>query len=51
MNSANHGAREMGFASLGGGETGEHDGVGFVKIYKISATQNTFYLGTEPFNR
>ena len=30
----------------GGGEDGEHNGVGFVEISKILAKQGTFFFGT-----
>ena len=41
----------MEFGSLDGGEDGEHHGVGFVKISKISVTQIAFFFGTESFDR
>ena len=36
--------------SLDGGEDSEHNDGRFVEISKIFATQNTFSLGTEPFD-
>ena len=35
----------------GAGDVGEYDGVGFVEISKIFATQDVFCFGTEPFGR
>ena len=39
--------REMHFGSPDGRGDGEHNGVNFVKISKISATQDAFSLETE----
>ena len=41
----------MEFGSLDGGEDGEHNGVDFVEISKMSAMQDAFFIETEPFDR
>ena len=38
-------------SSLDGGDDGEHNGVDFVEISTIFATQGAFFFGTELFNR
>ena len=35
----------MKFSSLNGGEDGEYNGIGFIEIVKICATQDTFFFG------
>ena len=50
-NSSNNGTREMKFGSLDGGDKSEHNDDGFVKISEIFAMQDTFFIGTQPFDR
>ncbi len=40
----------MEFGLLGGREEGEHSDVGFVETSDIFATQDAFFLGTQPSN-
>ena len=40
----------MEFSLSGGGEDGEYNGVDFVEISDISATQDTCFFGTEQFD-
>ena len=35
-------------SSLGDGDNGEHDGVGFVEISKIVSTQHTCFVRIDP---
>ena len=37
----------MEFGSLGAADIGKHIGVGFVEIFKISSTQDSFFCGRE----
>ena len=42
---------EMKYGSFNGEEDGEHTSSGFLEISKISASQDTIFFGTEPFDR
>ena len=45
-NVGNDVAREKGFASLDGGDDGEHNIIGVVKISEAFLKQNAFFFGT-----
>ena len=40
---------EIEFCMFGGREDGEHNSVGFVEIFKICATQDTFFQWSDTF--
>ena len=42
---------EVKIGLLDGRENGEHNGVGFVGIYQIKATQGAVFFGKHPFDR
>ena len=48
-NVANDVTRKMTFASLDGGDDGEHDDVALVQIFLINVTQDTFTVNTGLF--
>ncbi len=49
--SADSGASEVESSLLDGGVDDEHNGVGFVEIYKTSRVQDAFFFRTETFDR
>ena len=48
-NNANNGARETPLCWPDGRGKGEHNGIGFVDVYKILVMQDDGYFGTTPF--
>ena len=48
-NSANNEAIQIEFSSFVGGDDSEHNGVGFVEVFKIFALRGPFFFVTKPF--
>ena len=41
----------MEFGLLDGGKVGEHASIGFAEISEIFVTHDTFFFGTEPYDK